>query len=286
VVEARLALVRALDPGLAEALRDHPDLEPALVDAIGRMRAATRREPGPDVWFLVARGLAPGDLPPALGERHWEDLAILDAFRSDDAHAVTLVNGPIRERTLAAVVSAGADLDTANDLFQSRIARLLGPLERIGYTGRGRLTTWLKRCVVNDFLNHSRRESRLDADDALTRVLVSANPEPSLVAQLQAPVFREALRIAFDALPGDDRQLLRLVHIDGLSAQQAGAILGLHRVSIQRRLGVARDNLRTRTKTVLHERFGLAAGEVTTLIRSLLEGFHVTVSALLADKPA
>lgn len=283
VIAATDELRRAL--GVATSSLDPTGLEPLVARALHRMRAALAdHEPSAAVWHWVARGLEPADDASALDERRWEDLALLDALRQDHPAAVALVNGPLRQRVLDAAQAQGADPNTAHDLFQARLARLLGAPERIGYTGRGHLASWLKRCVINDWLNHTKREARLEPDDALARILVSPHPEPELVSGVHARTFREALLVAFEAIDPADRQLLRLIHVDELSAQQAGAILGLHRVSIQRRLALAREALRARTKAVLSERFGLAQHEVSTLIRSLLDGFHVTVSRLLGSE--
>lgn len=283
-IEAIHALREALEPATAARLETASALEAAVATGLARARAAwPGLAPGADLMRLVAAGLAPDELAPeAIAGRRWEDLALLDGFRRRHEPAVALMTGTIAGRAADALVEQGAGRDVASDVVHERLTRLLGPIARIGYAGRGSFAGWFRRCALHDWRNFAAREARLTDDASLEVALIGDDPEAALVAGVHGAVFRQALMIAFaEGLDEEERRLLRMIHIDGLSARQVGAVLGLHRVTVQRRIAGATERLREHTLRVLRQRFGLAEREISTLIRSLLGRFEVTLSRLL-----
>lgn len=271
---------------LARQLVDDSQVELALGAVGPALDAIDKAQPGftpsVEMWGLAARTVASGEV--TADALRWVDLALVDGFRRGHAGCVEVVMGPVVEIGRAALTGAGATPSEAEDLIQDRLARLLGPLEQIGYGGRGALAAWFRRCVTRDLVSHQRRARLMPAvsrGSLLRSPLLATEPELA-PARIYSKQLEESLSVALSALDAADRRLLRLIYVDGLSAQQAGAALGgLHRVSVQRRLAAARAELKANTLMTLKERFGLDPVEAESMLRSLVGWYAPTLSELL-----
>lgn len=271
---------------LAKHLVGSPELELALSAVGPALDAIARAQPGytpsHELWVLAARSVASGEV--AADALRWVDLSLVDGFRRGHAGCVELVMGPVVEVARAALIGAGAAPSEAEDLIQDRLARMLGQVDQIGYGGRGALAAWFRRCVTRDLVSHQRRARLMPAvsrGSLLRSPLLAAEPELA-PGRLYTSELKESLAVALSALDPADRRLLRLIYVDGLTAQQAGAALGgLHRVSVQRRLTAARAELKATTLKTLKERFGLDPVEAESMLRSLVGRYAPTLSELL-----
>jgi DNA-directed RNA polymerase specialized sigma24 family protein len=79
------------------------------------------------------------------------------------------------------------------------------------------------------------------AEDAVLRVFAAAGPGPHEPARLAAAAVRLALRAApaapFAAMAPPDAEAVALVRLAGLSAAEAGALIGVAPGELRRRLG-------------------------------------------------
>lgn len=124
----------------------------------------------------------------------------------------------------------------AEDLVQDTVVRAFAAVDR--FDG-GHPRAWLLTILRNTHINwHRRRRPSLLADpadiDGLAEPPASAEtgPEPAAMAA----VFDEAVETAFGSLGDDQRAVIALVDVDGLSYQEAADVLGIPVGTVMSRL--------------------------------------------------
>ena len=174
----------------------------------------------PDTAELVARAAA--------GDR--------DAFR-------TLVDRYHRIVHRWALVSLG-DADEAEDVTQIVLIKVLDGLA--SYRGGGRFTTWLYVVTRNVILENTRlrlrREKLMEREESLS-------PQSDVVvdsADLDSTKFVETVRAVLNELPPRQREIFQLADLDGFSAAEVAAMLGVEPVTVRTNLLKARRAVRTR----------------------------------------
>ncbi|MGO9829750.1 MAG: sigma factor-like helix-turn-helix DNA-binding protein, partial [Myxococcaceae bacterium] len=96
------------------------------------------------------------------------------------------------------------------------------------------------------------------------------------------PDFGAALKEAMRALSAQERSLLKLHFIDGLSFNQIGAVYQVNKSTISRRLSHARERLLATTRALLEQRFHLGAPELESLLRLLGPELALSLTSVLA----
>jgi RNA polymerase sigma-70 factor (ECF subfamily) len=84
--------------------------------------------------------------------------------------------------------------------------------------------------------------------------------------------------------PGD-RHLLRQHLVAGLSIDQLGAVLGIHRATAARRITRAREQLVAGTRKELARRLQLDGRELDDVIGLVMSRLDVSIAKLLASVP-
>ena len=125
----------------------------------------------------------------------------------------------------------------ADDLVQDCLDRAWG---RMGHWQPGsNLRAWLFTIMHNQFVNRVRRESRVDWE-ALEGREPADTTAPSPDSELQL----RDLQAGLAALPGDQREVLLLVTVEGMSYQQVAEVLNVPIGTVMSRLHRARERLR------------------------------------------
>lgn len=111
---------------------------------------------------------------------------------------------------------------------------------------RGTPTQWLYGIARNAVGAERRRSAReLRATSRVSgRALVDPDDLTGLIERIDAEAQARRLYMALDELDDDDRGLLELVAVDGLSIRNAAAIVGISAVNARVRLHRARKALR------------------------------------------
>lgn len=147
-----------------------------------------------------------------------------------------------------------ADRDAARDVAQDSWLAIVRGLRRLDDPARFR--AWAYRIVANQCVDWIRRRAvRRDAAAGL-RDLASAqsdDPRPLGLDDVD-PVAR--LRAALRRLPADQRTVLSLHHLDGLSVLEIAAVLDVPAGTVKSRLHKARGQLRSTLEDNDHERAG------------------------------
>lgn len=252
---------------LAEARRQHPGVcvEPARFGA-----------------YLAAR---PG------GAAHAADLYLACACADGDAAAIARFEALCIPAARAAIARVDASPAVVEELVQDLRDRLLcsdppgSPPRVAGYGGRGPLTGWVRAAALRLALNRRRDRARaplVSSDEALGQAAAeTGDPELGLIRAHYRDDFRAAFQAALAALSSRDRTLLRLHLLDGLTAEQIGAMHRAHRVTVARWLGQARRQLLDDTRRRFAERLGLPGAEIESLTGLVPSRLDLSLSRLL-----
>lgn len=144
-----------------------------------------------------------------------------------------------RLRRFALTLAGSRDL--ADDLLQSACEKALGRLEQ--FTPGTRLDSWMFQIVRTTFIDHIRRQKRRRHDD-LTPDLVESLPSDARIhEQTVARADLAIVRAEIGQLPDEQRLVLALITVEGLSYQDAADMLGVPIGTIMSRLSRARRKL-------------------------------------------
>ena len=136
----------------------------------------------------------------------------------------------------------------AEDLTQEAFLKAYRSLG--AFRGESKFSVWLYRIVSNVCLDHLRREGRrpsvsLSTEDEDGEESEREIPDQRLSPErlLEQKLTREALQKGLRALPDEQRQILLLRELRGLSYEEIGEILTLEPGTVKSRLFRARKRL-------------------------------------------
>ncbi len=141
-------------------------------------------------------------------------------------------------RRYSRALTGGGDL--ADDLVQDCLARAMDRLHL--FKPGSNMRAWLFSILHNQHVNNVRRSAvRPDAADLEAvveeRTGVPANQEQNLEIR--------DIRAGLALLPDDQRQVILLVGLEGMSYVEAAEILGIPKGTVMSRLNRGREQLRT-----------------------------------------
>jgi RNA polymerase sigma-70 factor, ECF subfamily len=152
------------------------------------------------------------------------------------------------------------------------------------YEGRGPLAAWLRAVAVRAALSAKRAERRdVDGESKLDAAVSDDDPELAEVRRSYGAAFKQAFQDAFGELAPRERNVIRLVYGNGLAVEQVAALYKVHRVSVSRWLGDARDSLHRTTRALLRDRLGLAEPDLASVARLCLSDIDVSLERLMKD---
>lgn len=129
----------------------------------------------------------------------------------------------------------------AEDVVQETFLRLW--LHATDYTPSARVTTWLHRIAHNLSVDRLRARKPWEELDEASDAMPSSESQPQL---LDAKRSAEALHQALDTLPKRQALAIMLVHLHGLSGEEASSVLGVGEAALESLLSRARRALKAR----------------------------------------
>lgn len=172
------------------------------------------------------------------------ETALLAAAQAGDRRAIDELLGRYEARIYRFGLRMCGDEESARDVLQETMLAAFRNLP--GFRGQASLSTWLYQ-IARSFCIKARRgvhpTSTLDADPP--------DPAPSPDAQIQARQIGQALAAAIRELPSEQREVLVLRDVEGLSAQQAADVTGIEVGALKSRLHRARMVLREKLAGVM-----------------------------------
>lgn len=306
-----------MEPALSQIFLEHlpgdelrgpwaalPGLESALRSAWERARAA---RPGIDlaaedfVAHVGARWPAARAPDEQLGALNLPDLYLACACMKLRPGAAEVLEREYLAHVpnmLATLGLTGAQVEQAVDQVRDRLLGRARDEEEgaadprpwpglAGYGGSGALLRWLdvtaKRVGLNvaDLLAEKARSS--DDEQALRRL--GESPELAQLKGLDlpafAPAYRAAIQEAFAALSPEERAVLKLHHLDGLTLREICKIYGGSEATISRRLKALRERLADEIRQRLRQRLGLDAAQAESLRGFLQSQLDLSLGTLL-----
>lgn len=159
----------------------------------------------------------------------------------------------------------------ADDVRQEAYRRLLlgdeGPGKLVDYTGRGALGAFIRVFVTRLARKMKRRKSESAAHDEPFERLEAPDldPEVALLKKRYAKEFSDAFRAVLTTLEPDERNVLKLHYLDGLSIEEVGMAYRVSRATAARWLAKAKQRVTDETARVLSERLGTSSPGAATL---------------------
>lgn len=173
------------------------------------------------------------------GGEGWDGAAddwLVRRARGGDVDAYEVLVRRHRTRVFRIALRMLGDRDEAEDVTQDVTLQVW--LSLASFTGASTFTTWLYRVVVNRCLDRIRRRPA-------TRPVLDDDPPPVAGAE-DTVIAGERLRAtveAITALPPDQRAVIVLHQLEGLSYRQVAAVVGISEDAVRGRLHRARRTL-------------------------------------------
>jgi len=169
------------------------------------------------------------------------DEELIAAARGGDRAAIEELLGRYEPSIYRFGLRMCGNEDAAREVLQETLLAAFRYLP--GFRGDASLSTWLYQ-IARSFCIKERRGQRPthSLDDDLASELV--DPAPSPDARVHAREIGEALSRAIATLPPDQREVLVLRDVEGLSAEEAAAVVGVEVGALKSRLHRARMALR------------------------------------------
>jgi RNA polymerase sigma-70 factor (ECF subfamily) len=269
--DERAAVEAALTRALEEGRREYPEV--ALAPPAFAREIALR----------VA-----GDDPPsaAIASLHAADLYLACACASGDARAARAFDDRFLSLVPAFLTRIAPSTAFADEQRQDlRVHLLVGDDRRAPpiaqYSGRGPLKAWLRVTAVRAALRSLRAPN--ESDEELDQLIGDGNPELALLRGQARTAFHAAFRAALAALAPEERSVLKLYVLDGLSIDELSGLLGVHRATAARRVAAVRQSLCERIVEELRARLGMSGPELQSLLGAVRSQIDVSLQGLLAS---
>ncbi len=167
-----------------------------------------------------------------------------------------------------------------DEVWQALLTRLfVGDAPRIAtYTGRGPLGAWLRTAAVRLAVD-LRPRARAEGGERDPEPML--DPELDYLKERYRPVFGEALQACLAALSIEERTMLRLHFLDGMTATQIAALERVAVSTVTRALERTRRHILEETKRQVTERLGLSPGESDSMLRLARSLLDVSIRRLL-----
>src|SRR5439155_10525537 len=161
-----------------------------------------------------------------------------------------------------------------------------------GYNGKGPLLAWLRTVAIGTALNllRARRagektDERADEEDALLGLDAMGSSRDdvdlALIKSRYKKQFNESFRHAFSLLSPQERNVLRMRFLDGLTTEEIGAFYRVHRTTVMRWLEKAQSTLLVETKNGLGRALKLGVSDVDSLVGVLKTGLNESIVSIL-----
>jgi RNA polymerase sigma-70 factor (ECF subfamily) len=251
---------------------------------------ATARTAWPEITvsrdtFVAYLGERLGDTDPA--QLQLGDLYLACACVSGDPRALAVLDRRFFGDVGAFIAHIDPSPELADEVRQHLREKLLvaapnATVKLADYRGRGPLGGWLRVAAVRTALNAVRaRKQPVDADADELEAPVD-DPELTVLKSRYATELRDAFEATLAALPSDERTVLSMHYLDGLTIDEIGVTYGVHRATVARWLEKSRTAILADTRRRLGKRLQLAGAELDSLIGFARSRLDVSLRRLLA----
>lgn len=273
--EEDVEVARALDEVLARAQAAWPRL--ALSPEVFA-RALGQRIPDQVRATEWLRGVHAGDVYLAVG------------CVAGDPTALQLLEQHYLRRLGSELRGSGGLARFSEEAQQMLRVRLLvgrdGQAPRLqGYRGTGPLQAWLRLTLTRLALDLAGGDKHnLDLDQvSASAPMPGEDPELAFLRRQYGEALHAAMTESFERVSEEQRTILRLHFLEGLSADQIGGLYRCSGRTVQRRIAEARRDILDRARALIGQRTGAAPSEVESIMR--LAGSQMAISLQRVLKP-
>jgi len=266
------AVGRALQVAWADAREAHPTVG---VDGEAFARHLLRHHGADAAAIAVARG---SDLYLALG-CGLGDPAALDRLQRDHFSEVP-----------AFVAHVGLSPSALADFLQDLRVRLLTPrsghAKILDFSGRGPLGGWLRVSAVRLALTLGAKESshRGDSNEIVAAAASEHDPELLLARLHVRKAFKSAFEASIASIDREERTVLRMHFVDGLTIDEIGRAYGVHRATAARWLASGREKIASLTRKHLRRSLKLEReSDLDTMLRLVDSQLDLSLGRVLED---
>jgi RNA polymerase sigma-70 factor (ECF subfamily) len=289
----RPAILARVSDALARELAGLSDLD-ARLDAIVR----AGRDASPDLhvarhaWAAyLASHLHEGDAARQLADLHAADVHLALACASGNELAHARLDARLRAASGQALAGIRLGRLSRDEVLQAVRTKLLVGDDGLGklstYSGRGPLDGWLRVTLARTALSLRRvrdpEAAREDEPDVLVNLAASDDPQLAALRSRCAPTLKHAIEEAVAALPAEDRTLLHLHVVDGLTIDDLAAVYRAHRATLARRLARTRNAIFEGSRARATAALGLDDAEFASLMGVMMSRLDLTLGRALED---
>ncbi len=151
------------------------------------------------------------------------------------------------------------------------------------YSATGSLEGWLRATAVREALALQREKQRHtdDVEAALEARVPWADREVSLFKQMYREPVSNAFATACAELDAQDRALLRLHYVDGVTTANLATMFGISRATLVRRLASARESLIQHVRITLKSVAGVADQDFDSVVKLVKSQIDLRLSVIL-----
>lgn len=266
------------------------ELETLLSSTLEAARAEWPRVTLADDVFVEHLATHASASPPVLAFLrgvHAGDLYLACAVARHDRAALAAFEERFMARVPEYVLRVRIPPDAVDEVKQKLRERLVmgeaGARPKIAeYSGKGALGGWLRVTAVRTALNHVRGKAAT-TEEVGEELSVAGDPELAFLKERATDLFRDAFRRVLDGLDANERSILRLHYIEGLTMDQLAQLYKMPRSTVARRVASAREQILRATETLLREERRLSPSAVASVIRDAQSRLDVTITRLLRE---
>jgi RNA polymerase sigma-70 factor, ECF subfamily len=214
------------------------------------------------------------------------DMRLASECARGDARAIGRFEREFMSQVPKFIARISRDAAFVDEVVQRLRERLLvardGQACRIAeYRGRGPLGGWVRVAAVRVALDLKRGSSPAPVPTDVRAVPRSV--ELDLARHRDGRAFRSAVTEAFESLDAEERAVLRLRYVDGLTVERIGVIYGVHAATIVRRLAASRERVVARVRDRLFVDQKLQARDVASLAALVESQLELSLSRLFGE---
>ena len=166
------------------------------------------------------------------------DQDLLNTYLAGDKSAISPLIDRHKKRVTDYIYLMVKDRDTADDIFQETMIKVLRFLDEGRYTESGRFLSWVLRIAHNQVIDHFRQlkqQNQVNESDAGYDILNTKKfSETTVEDKLVITQIQDDVRRLVDFLPDEQREVVLMRYFNGLSFKEIAEIT---QVSINTALG-------------------------------------------------
>jgi RNA polymerase sigma-70 factor (ECF subfamily) len=219
---------------------------------------------------------------------HAADMRLAHDCARGDARAIARFEREFLSEVPHFIARISRDPAFVDEVLQRLRERLLVARARqaariADYRGRGPLGGWLRVAAVRTALDLKRE--RVDVASPADVQAIPRDAELDLARLRDGKAFRDAVTEALSSLAAEERTVLRLRYVDGLTVERIGVIYGVHAATIVRRLAASRERVVARVRDRLFVLQKLRASDVASLAALVQSQLELSLTRLLGGTP-